>query len=308
MAEKRSHPPSLRLTREAPATRGCARALAASGRRLRRTEVGIATNPTAKAVHDYRVALRTLRAVFSAAGKLVDSALRAQITADFRWLGQRSSPVRDLDVLIDALPRYCAWLPAPDAALLARALEPALSARRAHYVAVLVAAAKSRRYTELWRNWARLINQLQIDSGEALGTRIDRILKRHVTKLSKFKRKDFKRAEPLHQLRKRCKRLRYVVETFRHWFEPETIDATLNLLKAAQTALGEYWDVVVHQRVLHELAAGADDVPENALATLLERMIDEQQQRSTQVKAVFDLLRTLRVTLDHRVEPHPAPA
>ena len=298
MPRKRAGP-ALRGTRDQPVARGFARALRIAGRALREKEAGIVRDPSLEGVHHYRVALRTTRAIFGATGKLIKPAMAAQIKADFRWLSQRTSPVRDLDVLLEALPGYCELLPEASGAALVQSFDPVICAHRARYASVLCDALKSSRYAAMWQHWTLFLRHLEkADRSVTLGARIDDVLRKPIRKLQDFKSKDFKHEERLHTLRTQCKRLRYMLEVFQGLFEPEPLQVVLTTLRATQTMLGDYWDIVIHQRLVRELAPLAPDIPAPVLAALLDRLTVERDKRSTQAMRALETLQTLEVMGD----------
>ena len=86
-------------------------------------------------------------------------------------------------------------------------------------------------------------------------------------------------AESLHELRKSCKRLRYLLEFFRGIHPAKPVERTIARLKRLQDNLGAYQDVQVQRAVLQEFrdraqgslnAAGLDAV-DSQRAALAER-------------------------------------
>ena len=80
-------------------------------------------------------------------------------------------------------------------------------------------------------------------------------------------------AEQLHDLRKRCKELRYLLEIFASVFDPQAYQRALKDLKGLQDCLGEFQDRQVQQEELREFAAQmmADrEMPATALLAMGE--------------------------------------
>ena len=78
-------------------------------------------------------------------------------------------------------------------------------------------------------------------------------------------------AEQLHDLRKRCKELRYLLEIFASVFDPQAYQRALKDLKGLQDCLGEFQDRQVQQEELREFADQmmADRVAARAATALL---------------------------------------
>ena len=71
-------------------------------------------------LHDLRVAVRRSRSVLSHGKRVLPAHGRDHFRAEFRWLGEVTGPVRDLDVYLIEWPDYVATLDSDSAA----ALEP----------------------------------------------------------------------------------------------------------------------------------------------------------------------------------------
>ncbi len=75
--------------------------------------------------------------------------------------------------------------------------------------------------------------------------------------------------EALHDLRKRCKELRYLLEVFASLHDPSQQWHAIREMKALQDCLGEYQDTQVQHAGLHEFAARMMDERRAPAATLL---------------------------------------
>lgn len=92
-------------------------------------------------------------------------------------------------------------------------------------------------------------------------------------------------AEALHDLRKRCKELRYLLEFFSSLYPPAPLARLLPALKDLQDNLGEIQDTQVQLQRIEEFAAELLASEEAPVATLLAvgrlvAALDAQQQRS----------------------------
>lgn len=249
-------------------------------------------------IHGFRVALRTLRSLFKAAKEFIDVTPRAHFRTEFGWLSQRSAPVRDLDVLLAALPGYLAGVP-DSAQRLENGLVPMLATTRASYDADLRTALNSARYRTLVRDWQAMLNALRTSSFDApaISVHVQGVLARRHRALLKFRRRQVLQAEVLHAFRKDCKQLRYILEAFQSLFAPVQMQAALDACKKVQTLCGERWDVEVHAALLGSVASRVQPpLAASDLTTLMNALTITSGARSTlAVQAIKDFQRTFEV-------------
>jgi CHAD domain-containing protein len=209
---------------------------------------------------------------------------------EFRWLGEVTGPVRDLDVYLEHLPAYRALLPA-DAA---DALEPFrvfLQRHRRTERRRLLRRLASPRLARLLADWQRF---LAADDGSAwpdsAGRPTGEMARRHIWKLyRRFLRQgtaigDESPEHALHRLRITGKKLRYLVEFFRTLYPPAEVALLLKAMKGIQDFLGSYQDLTVQRERLVELAGqmqtegGATPATIAALELLVNRLRQQQQR------------------------------
>jgi CHAD domain-containing protein len=221
-------------------------------------------------LHDLRVSVRRTRSVLKLAGDALPASLTARFRAEFKWLGDLTTPTRDLDVYLlnyDEMAGALAELE-PFHAHLAR--------RRVIEQRSLTRGLRSARYSRLAREWRGALTGLTVPrAGERaadLATRRLRGAHRRVLRQGGAISADSP-AEQLHDLRKRCKELRYLLEIFASLFDPQAYQRALKDLKGLQDCLGEFQDRQVQQEELREFAGqmmGDRDVPATALLAMGE--------------------------------------
>jgi len=253
--------PLVELHAAAPAGAALAALFAAYGEVLWSNERGIVEDLDTEFLHDYRVALRSLRSWTTDLRKVMSKSLRAQIKGELAALNRATGRLRDLDMLSASLPAYIAALGgiAPDAA--AR-LTKLVATARADAQRALVAHLKSAEYRRFRRRWPRLCRQLAEgrhrgrDGKAPLLEVVTAALRRRREEVVGF---DWTRAEDdpavLHELRKECKKLRYLLEGFQRLFDAARCRRAIAELKQVQTAMGDTWDLHVHHALLETLAA-----------------------------------------------------
>jgi len=212
-----------------------------------------------------------------------------------------TGPARDLDVFVQELPALGALLPPrPRRSLgpLARLLER----RRLAAHADLARALDAPRFARLLADWRTFLlqptpkrpsgapNALRPCADLAV-ERIGKLLRRAVREGAAIG--DASPAADLHELRKTCKKLRYLVEFFHSLLERDAAEAAIASLKGLQDTLGRFQDLQVQADALlgyaRELAREAKTPPPTyiALGMLVERLRDEQKRARVEFAGQF---------------------
>jgi CHAD domain-containing protein len=240
-------------------------------------------------LHDLRVAVRRTRSALGEFRKLFPVPQIAHFRGEFRWLGEVTGPVRDLDVYLAKLPDYRKLLPAAEAA----ALEPFrafLQRHRRTEQRRLVRRLDSVRCSRLLADWQAFLESGGDASWPAPAARpAGETARRHIWKLyRRFLRQGsaIRAGSPdhdLHRLRITGKKLRYLVEFFRTLYPPAEIDLLVKAMKGIQDFLGDFQDLTVQQARLGELSEqmlAEGEVPPatlQALALLVETLREQQR-------------------------------
>jgi CHAD domain-containing protein len=209
-------------------------------------------------LHDFRVAVRRSRSVVKLLGDLLPVDLVGWVAPELKWLGELTARSRDLDVHLQELPSVAAGLSSgrpEDLEPMARHLRELRGIERRR----LVEGLRSDRY-ERWRaRWRTRLEELASRDGDGPGVRqisaerlagaYRRVLRRgdRITPGSP--------AEDLHDLRKRCKELRYLLETFAPVLDPGGARAAVKELKTLQDVLGTFQDSEAQREEIYALAA-----------------------------------------------------
>lgn len=238
-------------------------------------------------LHDLRVAVRRTRTALKLGHGVVDDEARTTYGEGFRWLGDVTTPARDLDVHLLEFPAVVELLP-PD---FAGALSPVHDYLERQHKAVRRALSRdlrSTRFKRLVREWSR-----QLDTGftgpeaeEPLGPIADQRVQRAWRKVLKKGSAitDESAPERLHDLRKRCKELRYALEFFGGLYDAKTVKGLVKELKTLQDNLGSYQDSEVQRHTVEQWASalGAEGAPAATLVAIgrLAAAFDERQART----------------------------
>lgn len=237
-------------------------------------ERGIVEDTDHEFLHDYRVALRSIRSWLDDLGKVVEKPVREHYRGELSTLNRLTGRLRDLDVLGENLPRYLETLGGTEPAS-ARALLALVQAERAPARQEVARHLKGPRYRAFRRSWQDFARRLAAGEhggkwgGRSLRDVVRRAVRRRLARVVDF---DWGKAdaEPavLHELRKECKKLRYLLEGFQSLFDEASCRRAIRELKILQTAMGDTWDLHVHHALLAGLSASLPDDGELARGVL----------------------------------------
>lgn len=260
-------------------------------RQLLENEQGVRSELDTEFLHDYRVALRRGRTVIRQVRDVLPPDAARALAAELAWLADLTGPVRDLDVHLLELPGTSA---AGDLA----PLGAHLTVRRAEAQAGLVEALDSQRYLDLLESWVG-IEQPPGSPASAAGPRaglpvrevIDACIARAYRRVLRRGRAIGPSTAPeaLHDLRKRGKELRYLLECFQHLYPDEARAAVVRELKALQDNLGEFQDCQVQAAALRSMADELLEARAAPAATLMAmgRLADALEGREAKARAEF---------------------
>jgi CHAD domain-containing protein len=212
-------------------------------------------------LHDLRVAVRRTRSAIKLLGDMLPDGLAAPYAAEFKWLGDLTTPTRDLDVHLLGFGAMTAQLVAASPA----DLEPFrafLVRRRAREFRRLAAGLRSARFRAITDHWRKALVEVRDAGrpGRRRGVTADDLA---VTRTARTFRRVAAQGgaitaasppESLHDLRKRCKELRYILEFFAPLHDPVAYRKVLGDLKQLQDCLGEFQDDQVQREEIHALA------------------------------------------------------
>jgi CHAD domain-containing protein len=212
-------------------------------------------------LHDLRVAVRRTRSAIKLLGDMLPDGLAAPYAAEFKWLGDLTTPTRDLDVHLLGFDALAGQLVAASPA----DLEPFrafLVRRRAREFRRLAAGLRSARFRAITDHWRKALVEVR-DAGRPAKRRGVTAEDLAVARTARTFRRVVAQGgaitaasapESLHDLRKRCKELRYVLEFFAPLHDPVLYRKVIGDLKQLQDCLGEFQDSQVQREEIHALA------------------------------------------------------
>jgi CHAD domain-containing protein len=211
-------------------------------------------------LHDLRVAVRRTRSAIKLLGAVLPADLAEHFKAEFKWLGDVTTPVRDLDVHLLGFDALTEQLVAASPADL-EPLRAFLARRRAREFRRLAAALRGPRFRAITDDWRKALLEIRDVDGPRRRRPTAAALARAATG------KAFRRIaaqggaitsdsppESLHDLRKRAKELRYLLEFFAPLHDQVAYRKVLSDLKQLQDCLGEFQDSEVQRAEIRTLA------------------------------------------------------
>ena len=222
-------------------------------------EYGIAQDLDTEFLHDFRVAVRRTRSALTQVKNVLPADRARRFADEFRWLGQITGPVRDLDVYLlfldgnrDGLDeKACADLDP---------LAEFLRHRKKEAHAKMMKGLRSTRYRRLNRDLRAFLDGDEAASGddadrpigEIASARIRRLFREIVKEGGRIRRDS--PDEMLHELRKTGKKLRYLIEFFASLYPETVVKPAVQALKRLQDNLGEIQDLRLQTKALRRFA------------------------------------------------------
>ncbi|MFW8634484.1 CHAD domain-containing protein [Cribrihabitans pelagius] len=251
--------PVLPLSPGQPAHEAAGRILAAHLAAARQNEPGIISDLDTEFLHDYRIALRRIRALLSGLKDVLPAEDAARLRRDLKALMTQTNGLRDLDVWLLEQDRFRAMLPAslhPGLSALFAAIRARRAACQRELAARLGGAAYRWHMAGLTAEAAAARPQ---GSGAALpaGALARQLIARRHAKLCRAAARITAQSPDaeIHALRIGCKKLRYLMELFAPLFPAAELSQALKPLKRLQERLGRFNDCAQQQATLLELAA-----------------------------------------------------
>ncbi len=276
----------------------CRRVLARLEVVLEANAPGILADLDPECLHDFRVTVRRARSLIGEMRRVFPPSVNRRLRADFGWLGRCTGPLRDLDVHLiefgaDKDDDKDAGGAGPAAA--SAALRTHLEALRSRELRALCRVLRSARYRR-----ARAASRKFLASGVparprsenalvSIGTlsakRILRVYRRTLAEGRAIG--DASPAEALHDLRKTCKRLRYLLEFFRDVHRAKPVEHAIARLKHLQDNLGAYQDAQVQCAVLEAFREHAAASLDAAAAAAIDARCAALAERERRTRAEF---------------------
>lgn len=266
---------------------------------FRGLEAGVRADSDPEDLHQYRVNLRRARSLMAAGDSVLPSEELVLLMALSSWMAALTSPVRDLDVLLDDLEDMRCRV-VPELADGVAALSAALLQRRARAFAELIDALDGDRYPVLIRRWHAMSTVFRVGGGEPgpdarepSGVVVDELVRESFHRLRKRGKRAMKTddLEAWHDLRKAIKRFRYVVASFAPMYPKGSFKKVLRNLSDLQDTLGRLQDHHVQAALIEQVgidAGGRAALAAGVMSDHLHRDAESAHAHCREAWAEFD--------------------
>lgn len=267
---------------------------------MKANEWGIRADLDSEFLHDFRVAIRRSRTALGQIRGVLPHQIWDQFSRKFAWLGEITGPTRDLDVYLLNFEAYKNSLPLP----VRDDLDPLYYFLGKHRIIEhkkLVTYLESTRYRKMIAASLAYLNaplparsilpNANRPALDVANERIWRMVRRVIREGETINASS--PPEDLHELRKSCKKLRYLMEFFQSLYPSDEIKQLIKLLKLLQNQLGEYQDLHVQLaslaifRTQMKSESGATDRTLVAIDIILQTLEQHQSQVRKMFKARF---------------------
>lgn len=251
-------------------------------------------------LHDLRVSIRRARSVLRELKAVHDPGARSHLRDELKWAQALTGPVRDLDVQLLEWPELAAHVGDVRAAEL-EPLRALLARRRERERVKLARGLRGKRFRAALRAWEAFAAEATGAGPDAekpievvAGERIRKVLARMLRDGRKIDEKS--PPEALHDLRKRGKELRYLLELFGGPFPEKAVEPLVAGLKDLQKVLGRFQDRAVQAATLRDMRHDLAAEPEGpaaliALGPVLDALLADQDAARDEFAAAFDEFR-----------------
>jgi CHAD domain-containing protein len=242
-------------------------------------------------LHQLRIAVRRSRTVQRQLRGVFPALELPGFRSEFRWLQRVTGDARDLDVYAEELDELVAMLPVSIRGDL-DPLRPVLAHGRLAARAEMADALRSDRAQQLLADWEQLLESLaeaprddRPAAGQPVGALIAKRMRKVYTRMIKLGEAIDEASSPAadyHELRKKGKELRYLLELFAlRLFGEELVGPAITTLKSVQEVLGRHQDREVQTAMLRTLAAEVATMPRGpaacmAMGVLVDRLAADE--------------------------------
>lgn len=288
--------PGLRVTFEPGLQAGAAvrRLLLHLLEMLERNVEGTCADTDPEFLHDLRVSVRRTRTALGQLGGVLPRRGFTRFRNGFAWLGQVTSPTRDLDVYLLKFESYRDTLPPEQRPHLAP-LRDFLEAHQRIEQQRLARVLRSQRFRHLIAGWRAWLETEPVRPPAEARQPVETLASARIRHMYKRVRREGRAidgdspAEALHELRKSCKKLRYLLEFFQCLYPAKRHRRLVKALKGLQDNLGDFQDLEVQGHTLERFAGEMQAEGEVPAATLeaIAHLVENLHHRQALARREF---------------------
>lgn len=257
---------------------------------------GVKADIDSEFLHDMRVAVRRTRSALSQIKGVFSETDVARFKSRLAWVGEITGPTRDMDVYLLGFDQYRDSLPQR----FRKDLDPLHDFLEQHQKIehlALVKKINSPHFRKLIKEW-RIFLKTPADKNDLplqAATPVAQLASRRIHKMFKRVLKEGQAitadspAENLHDLRKDCKKLRYLMEFFQSLYPTKKIALLIVSLKMLLDNLGNFQDLEVQADKLRDFARQMCEEANTPHDTLLAMgmLVDGLLRRQQQARIEF---------------------
>ncbi|SCA55591.1 putative CHAD domain containing protein [Candidatus Terasakiella magnetica] len=257
---------------------------------------GTMKNIDTEFLHDLRVAVRRSRSALSRMKGVLPQTMQDRFSQELQWIGSITTPVRDLDVYMLDFPKYRAQLSVEQQENL-QPLYEFLCSQHKMARTQLIKEIESRRFKDFLVKWRTYLEKPVPQRPTALaailpvgGVADKRIWKTYRRVMTEGKAIGPQTpAEALHDMRKTCKKLRYLLEFFVSLYPSEQVTALVKSLKGLQQNLGDFQDLDVQAEALNDYSTQMMSAGENRPQVFMSMgvLVEGFMRRKVEVREEF---------------------
>ena len=271
---------------------------------IKANEQGVIADTDSEFLHDFRVAVRRTRSGLSQFKDVLPEKINAHFADFFSWLGQITGPTRDLDVYLLNFDRFKSSLPIS----IREDINPlyefilAKKIKAQHELAIKL---RSEKYSASLIEWETYLNEpghlkpvplnANMTIKELANLKIWKNYKRVLHKGSAIT--PLCSAETLHDLRKSCKKMRYLIEFFQSLYHDNQMTLLIKKLKDLQEVLGDFQDYEVQESSLKKFSTEmlSQSIPVNtflAMGVLIQNLDSHKCRARKQFESRFEAFKS----------------
>ena len=255
---------------------------------MEKNENGILNDIDIEFLHDFRIAGRRSRSFL---GQLDGVFPQTRITPydnDLKWLSKLSSTCRDLDVFLWDFNNYVTKVSSNGEEILEPLRQLLIKQRKIKHKK-LVNTLNTKRYKKFKENWRLFLERAkntQLNTpyekpsvSDFASNRIWRCYRKILRKGNRIM-KNYN-YESIHTLRKRCKELRYLMDSFKSLYPDTEIKGLIKSLKILQDNLGEITDMHTQRDMVHNwnlILASNENINHHTIDAISEIEIQFQER------------------------------
>ncbi len=235
-------------------------------------------------MHDFRVSIRKTRSALTQVNNVLPQSIITKYNKFFSGLGKLTNPVRDFDVFQSKLDSYQHGLGKAARSHL-QPLRDYLARSRAEAQKKFIDTLKSPEYRQSIEEWREYLENPEPATAPLENTdkAVFKLADELIWNMYQLALEegsaitDDSEAEELHELRKTCKKLRYLMEFFQSLYPEDKIREPIKALKGLQDNLGEYNDLHVHRSIIKTFIKQSSDADANKACKQVVKFLKRRQ-------------------------------